>query len=63
MTPVNIKLVMKEEKITQQMIQHLILVSDSLEDHVLIKLVLQETIFIPESEGLWIDVILRRIIS
>jgi len=53
----------KEEKVTQQMIQHLILVPDSLEDRVLIKLVFQETILVPESKRLWINVILQRIIS
>src|SRR5258705_12593432 len=57
-TAVNIKFMTKEKEVTQQMIQHLILVLDSLEDRVLVKLVFQETIFIPESEGLWIDVIL-----
>jgi len=45
------------------MIQHLILVPDSLEDRVLIKLVFQETILVPESKRLWINVILRQIIS
>src|SRR5258706_15078080 len=38
---INIKLVTKEEEVTQQMIQHLVLVPDSLEDCVLIKLVFQ----------------------
>ena len=60
---INIKFMTKEEKVTQQMIQHLILVPDSLEDRVLIKLVFQETILVPESKRLWIDVILRQIIS
>ncbi len=49
----------KEEEVTQQMIQHLILVPDSLEDRVLIKLVFQETILVPESKRLWINVILK----
>jgi len=56
---INIKLMTKEEKVTQQMIQHLILVPDSLEDRVLIKLVFQETILVPESKRLWVNVILK----
>ena len=37
---VNIKLVTKKEEVTQQMVQHLVLVLDGLEDRVLVKLVL-----------------------
>ena len=40
MNPVNIEFMTKEEKVTQQMIQHPILVLDSLEDRVLVQLVL-----------------------
>src|SRR5882724_4451243 len=58
-TMVNVKFMTKEEEVTQQMIQHLILVPDSLEDRVLVKLIFQETIFVPESKRLWINVILR----
>ncbi len=45
------------------MVQHLVLVLNGLEDCVLIKLVLQETILVPESECLWVNVILQRIIN
>src|SRR5258707_7568786 len=47
---VNIKFVTKKEEVTQQMVQHLVLVLDGLEDCVPIKLVLQETILVPESK-------------
>src|SRR5258705_12299042 len=57
---INIKFVTKKQEVTQRMIQHLILVLDSLEDRVLVTLAFQETIFVPESEGLWIDVILQK---
>ena len=37
---VNIKFVTKKEEVTQQMVQHLVLVLDGLEDRVLVELVL-----------------------
>src|SRR5258705_11837460 len=39
MNVINIEFMTKEEKITQQMVQHLVLVPNSLDDHSLIKLV------------------------
>src|SRR5258705_1143503 len=60
---INIKFVMKKEEVTQQMVQHLVLVLYSLENGVLIKLDFQETILVPESKRLWINVILQGIIS
>ena len=63
MESINIKFVTEEEEVTQQMVQHLVLVLNCPEEFVLIQLIFQETVLIPESKCLWINVILQRIIN
>ena len=59
MEAVNIEFMTKEEQVTQQIIQHLVLVLDGLEDRPLIQLILHTSIFVPELIGLWIQHVSR----